>query len=42
MKICVLGLDCAAPEIIFHDERLVHIRRLMQAEYMGGWKASSR
>ena len=29
MKICVLGLDCAAPEIIFRDERLVNIRRLM-------------
>src|ERR1700747_1579582 len=28
MKICVLGLDCAAPEIIFGDERLVNIRRL--------------
>ena len=22
MKICVLGLDCAAPEVIFGDERL--------------------
>lgn len=30
MKICVLGLDCAAPEIIFRDERLVNIRRLMR------------
>jgi predicted AlkP superfamily phosphohydrolase/phosphomutase len=29
MKICVLGLDCAAPGIIFNDERLVNIRRLM-------------
>jgi predicted AlkP superfamily phosphohydrolase/phosphomutase len=29
MKICVIGLDCAAPEIIFHDERLVNLRRLM-------------
>jgi predicted AlkP superfamily phosphohydrolase/phosphomutase len=29
MKICVLGLDCAAPEIIFGDERLVNLRRLM-------------
>ncbi len=29
MKICVLGLDCAAPEIIFQDERLINIRRLM-------------
>jgi predicted AlkP superfamily phosphohydrolase/phosphomutase len=29
MKICVLGLDCAAPEVIFGDERLVNLRRLM-------------
>jgi predicted AlkP superfamily phosphohydrolase/phosphomutase len=29
MKICVLGLDCAAPEIVFQDERLKNIRRLM-------------
>jgi len=34
MKICVLGLDCAAPEIVFGDERLVNIRRLME---MGVW-----
>src|SRR3989304_1408105 len=34
MKICVLGLDCAAPEIVFGDERLVNIRRLMK---MGVW-----
>ena len=35
MKICVLGLDCAAPEIIFRDERLGNIRRLMQAGVYG-------
>ncbi len=35
MKICVLGLDCAAPEIIFGDERLHNIRRLMQAGVYG-------
>ena len=29
MKICVLGLDCAAPEIVFGDDRLVNLRRLM-------------
>src|SRR6516225_906613 len=29
MKICVLGLDCAAPEIIFNDDKLGNIRRLM-------------
>lgn len=35
MKICVLGLDCAAPEIIFGDERLVNLRRLMDAGAYG-------
>src|SRR5205823_12319775 len=35
MKICVLGLDCAAPEIIFGDERLVNLRRLMDAGVNG-------
>jgi predicted AlkP superfamily phosphohydrolase/phosphomutase len=35
MKICVLGLDCAAPEVIFGDERLVNIRRLMEAGVYG-------
>jgi len=34
MKICVLGLDCAAPEIVFGDERLKNLRRLMQ---QGTW-----
>jgi predicted AlkP superfamily phosphohydrolase/phosphomutase len=29
MKICVFGLDCAAPEVVFADERLVNLRRLM-------------
>jgi predicted AlkP superfamily phosphohydrolase/phosphomutase len=29
MKILVLGLDCAAPELLFGDARLTHIRRLM-------------
>jgi predicted AlkP superfamily phosphohydrolase/phosphomutase len=29
MKILVIGLDCAAPEILFGDERLTNIRRLM-------------
>jgi predicted AlkP superfamily phosphohydrolase/phosphomutase len=29
MKICILGLDCAAPEIAFGDERLVNLRSLM-------------
>jgi predicted AlkP superfamily phosphohydrolase/phosphomutase len=33
-KICVLGLDCAAPEIVFGDERLKNIRRLMG---LGTW-----
>ena len=35
MKICVLGLDCAAPEVIFGDERLVNLRRLMGAGVYG-------
>jgi predicted AlkP superfamily phosphohydrolase/phosphomutase len=29
MKILVIGLDCAAPEILLEDQRLVNIRRLM-------------
>src|SRR5436853_4565554 len=29
MKICILGVDCAAPDVIFEDERLVNLRRLM-------------
>jgi predicted AlkP superfamily phosphohydrolase/phosphomutase len=35
MKICVLGLDCAAPEVLFGDERLRNIRRLMDAGVYG-------
>ena len=35
MKICVLGLDGAAPEIIFGDERLVNLRRLMDLGVYG-------
>jgi predicted AlkP superfamily phosphohydrolase/phosphomutase len=35
MKICVLGLDCAAPEVVFGDERLVNIRRLMDGGMYG-------
>jgi predicted AlkP superfamily phosphohydrolase/phosphomutase len=35
MKICVLGLDCAAPEIVFDDERLVNLRRLMDLGVYG-------
>lgn len=30
MKILLLGLDCAAPELLFGDEQLVNFRRLMQ------------
>jgi predicted AlkP superfamily phosphohydrolase/phosphomutase len=29
MKILVIGLDCAAPEVVLRDARLVNIRRLM-------------
>src|SRR5258708_38979758 len=35
MKICVLGIDCAAPEVMFGDERLVNIRRLMDLGVYG-------
>ncbi len=35
MKICVLGLDCAAPEVIFGDPRLKNIRRLMDRGVWG-------
>lgn len=30
MKILVIGLDCAAPELLLGDERLVNVRRLME------------
>lgn len=35
MKICVLGLDGATPDIVFADERLVNIRRLMELGVYG-------
>ena len=35
MKILVLGLDCAAPELLFGDERLENFRRLMAAGSYG-------
>ncbi|HXE57979.1 MAG TPA: alkaline phosphatase family protein [Gemmatimonadales bacterium] len=35
MKILVLGLDCATPEILLQDERLVNLRRLMEAGCYG-------
>lgn len=35
MKILVMGLDCAAPEILFTDDRLVNIRRLMDTGCYG-------
>jgi predicted AlkP superfamily phosphohydrolase/phosphomutase len=34
VRILVLGLDCAAPELLFGDERLTNIRRLMG---LGAW-----
>lgn len=34
MKICILGLDCAAPGIAFEDQRLKNFRRLMES---GTW-----
>lgn len=35
MKLLVIGLDCAAPELLFGDERLVHFRHLMSAGCYG-------
>ena len=35
MKICVLGLDGAAPELLFQDERLVNLRRMMEVGLYG-------
>jgi predicted AlkP superfamily phosphohydrolase/phosphomutase len=35
MKICVLGLDCAAPEILLGYDRLQNIRRLMDIGFYG-------
>ena len=34
MKILVIGLDCAAPELLLGDERLTNFRRLME---VGGY-----
>jgi len=35
MKICVLGLDAAAPQVLFCDEQLSNIRRLMDVGVYG-------
>jgi predicted AlkP superfamily phosphohydrolase/phosphomutase len=35
MKICVIGLDGAVPELVFQDERLVNLRRLVDAGLYG-------
>jgi len=35
MKLLVIGLDCAAPELLLGDERLVNLRRLMAAGAYG-------
>lgn len=35
MKTLVIGLDCAAPEILFGDAELANIRRLMEAGVYG-------
>ncbi|HET6680168.1 MAG TPA: alkaline phosphatase family protein [Gemmatimonadaceae bacterium] len=35
MRLLVIGLDCAAPALLFGDERLVNIRRLMDAGVYG-------
>lgn len=35
MRLCVFGLDCAAPDVVFGDERLGNLRRLMEASVYG-------
>jgi predicted AlkP superfamily phosphohydrolase/phosphomutase len=35
MRILVVGLDCAAPELLFEDERLENVRLLMEAGCYG-------
>jgi predicted AlkP superfamily phosphohydrolase/phosphomutase len=35
MRLLIIGLDCAAPEILLQDERLTNIRGLMQAGSYG-------
>ena len=35
LKICILGLDCAAPHILFGDSTLRNIRRLMERGVWG-------
>nr|MBA3558127.1 alkaline phosphatase family protein [Gemmatimonadaceae bacterium] len=35
MKTLVIGLDCAAPEFLFTDDRLVNFRRLMEGGCYG-------
>lgn len=35
MKICVIGIDSASPEVVFQDERLTNLRRLMDAGLFG-------
>jgi predicted AlkP superfamily phosphohydrolase/phosphomutase len=35
MKICILGLDAASPELLFGDERLTTVRRLMEMGVYG-------
>ena len=35
MKLLVIGLDCATPELLFQNERLTNIRRLMEAGCYG-------
>lgn len=35
MKLLVLGLDCAAPELLLGDEQLVNLRRLMEIGCFG-------
>jgi predicted AlkP superfamily phosphohydrolase/phosphomutase len=39
MKTLVIGLDCAAPDLLFGDEKLTNLRRLMEWGATGGWRA---
>ena len=40
MKILVLGLDCAAPELLLGYDDLPNIRRLMEASRLRGSQVS--
>ena len=43
-KVCVIGLDCAAPELVFDlwADRLPNLRRLWSAASTARWRAPRR